>query len=310
MKTSGLLAGRTIVLLALFMTSPVSAQGVAAQRKIVPIPAPGPTVELARPAPPIQSPSIATAKAGMPQVINAKVPNVVGLEQDVAANILHAAGYKFRMTYMDQPDPSMPPGSVSATIPPAGTIQVGGTVEIRIPRVASMVGIGALSLSDLVRRDGFDLDQGRYAEVFRGADIVLRHRDDRPYTQSDGRTAYGGNGNFIEHSDNALLVKLDMFGRDFGSNLGSYQYYSACQDAMKDANRTHTWPGNDGIKVDGENATFCVLTSQHQVSVVEFRSEDNPISNKITDYKFRHALFPTQFRWSTVMDPVRAPLPH
>lgn len=67
-------------------------------------------------------------------------------------------------------------------------LAVDSKIELQIPRAASRLGIGALSLSDLERRAGFDLDEGRYEEIFRGADIVLRKYESEPRIGSSGGT--------------------------------------------------------------------------------------------------------------------------
>lgn len=229
-----------------------------------------------------------------------RVPNVVGLLFTDAESALIQAGFKPKRTFEDEPDPSIFYGHVRATVPAAGMLATDAVVEMKIPRAASRVGIGALGLSDLERRTGFDLDEGRYEEIFRGADIVLRKYENEPRVDENGHTYYAGGGLYIEPSDGAVLAALDDV-RDIDSyGLGSALFYAQCAYRLKQPRtaRVEIAHPNDGV------ATICVLTSKHQIAVVQFRLSDNPY-NGVTDYKFHHAIFPPQPALVRPVDPKR-----
>jgi hypothetical protein len=220
-----------------------------------------------------------------------RVPSVVGLYLPDAENALHSAGYEPELIYEDEPDPSVTHGHVRATDPPAGTLAAGGVVEVRIPRAASRVGIGSLSTDDLARRTGFDLDEARYEEIYRGADIVLRKHEQEARIDARGHTYYAGGGTYVEPSDGAVLASLNDVRAINRYGLGSYPYYEACNRTLKE---TRAAVGGINLDEGGEITTICVGTSKHQLTVVEFRSSDNPIG-RFTNYKFHHALFTRQF---------------
>lgn len=227
-----------------------------------------------------------------------RVPNVVGLLFTDAASALSQAGFEPTWTFEDEPDPSVTYGHVRATVPAAGTLAAGGKVELQIPRVARLVGIGALSVRDALRRDGFDLDEGRYEQIYRGADIMMIHHENQPAgVLPSGRTYYAGEGLYIEPSDGAVLA-LVSDTRDISRyGLGSFLYYSRCKDALRTA------PGKPGtgILIDGitvydasaHDLTICVLTSKQQIAVAEFRVSDNPYRG-LSNIKFHFAVFPSQ----------------
>jgi hypothetical protein len=201
---------------------------------------------------------------------------------------MREAGYRMRTTTLDAPQASVPPGQIIAVIPPAGTPEApGGVVEVQIAQTATTVRMGVLSAGDWERRNGFDLDEGRYEEITHGADLVLRAYKDTPHPDpSGGATTYWGHGVFAEPSDGAVFAELD--GADAANGLGSYFVYIRCQANLASANRRLTslevsYQPNDGV--------FCVRTSDGKLAAVEFRRADNPIG-ETTDYKFRVALFP------------------
>ncbi len=219
-----------------------------------------------------------------------RVPAVEGLHWLDAEKALIQAGFKYKETLLDKPDASVLYGHVRATIPPAGTLATPGQeIELQFPRAASRLGIGALGLSDVERRAGFDLDEGRYEEIDRGADIVLREYKSEPHVDPvDGKTYFWGGGLYIEPSDGAVLASLDL-------NLpseGSFYFYLACDDALNSVGPTRqTRTARIFISRGGQ---FCVLTSKHQIAVVLFRSDDNRDVRGVTDYQFHYAIFPPQ----------------
>lgn len=222
-----------------------------------------------------------------------RVPDVVGLIAIEAAGAVRLAGLEPTENYLDEPDPSILYGHVRATVPAAGAWVADGVVELQIPRAASRIGIGALGLSDLERRAGFDLDEGRYEEIFRGADIVLRKYENQPRIEpQDGHTYYAGGGLYIEPSDGAVLAPLDSEHGISQYGLGSYFAYTGCVLALKQAPKARI----EILRANGLE-TFCVLTSRQQIAAVQFRTSDNDNSDgKLTDFKFHHAIFPRQLR--------------
>ncbi len=218
-----------------------------------------------------------------------RIPNVVGLLFTDADSALLLAGFKTKRTFEDAPDPSVLYGHVRATVPGAGALaKAGDVVELKIPRAASKVGIGALSPSDVERRDGFDLDEGQYQEMTRGADVVLRAYKDEPKIDSNGHTYYTGHGLYIEPSDGAILAYLDDTRDIDAYGLGSYPFYAQCEDALEH----RRFPS---LRIDNPDTytTFCVKTSEYQIAVVQFRGNENPCCS-VTDYKFHYALFPPE----------------
>jgi hypothetical protein len=178
---------------------------------------------------------------------------------------------------------------VLATVPSAGTVAPSREVEVHIPRSASRLGIGRLGVNDVERKTGFDLDAGRYEEISRGADIVLRKLENVPNVDGKGKGRHNGEGLYIEPSDGSILVSLTDV-RDISQyGIGSAAYYAACERALKQIPVT-------GIEIsrpaDGL-ASLCVLTSQGNIAVVEFSAIDHS-GNEVSNYKFRHAVFPPQ----------------
>lgn len=217
------------------------------------------------------------------------VPDVLGLSFSDAESVLSVAGFKPKVTFEDAPDPSVLYGNVRETVPHAGALPTAGIVELKVPRAAFRVGIGALALNDAQRRIGFDLDEGRYEEVFRGADIVLRAHDGEWHVSPGGAgPEHRGFGDFIEPSDGATLATLND-ARDISfSGLGSALYFIDCEIALKRP--------ISGVEISLHTetlTTICVRTSRHQLSVVQFNSADNPIGHS-NDYAFHHAIFPQQ----------------
>ncbi len=178
---------------------------------------------------PARSPFLVPLQASAPdhrRIAGKRVPDVVGLLPVEAQSALYKLGFKTKWTFEAKPDPSTPYGHVRATVPPAGTLVTGNApqVEILIPGVASLVGIGALSVSDLERRDGFDLDEGHYQEIYQGADIVVRKRDQQKHVESDGHTWYDGGGIYVEPSDGAVFSVIQDVRDQDDSQLGSLPY--------------------------------------------------------------------------------------
>jgi len=107
-----------------------------------------------------------------------RVPNVIGMHVDEAQKVMYAAGLKWKITYLAQPDPSLRRGYVSAVVPDVGSlVQPLDEIELRIPLAASLMGKGNLGLADIERRMGFDLDTGRFEEMCGGADFLLLKLD-------------------------------------------------------------------------------------------------------------------------------------
>ena len=213
------------------------------------------------------------------------VPNVVGMAWFDADRTMRTAGYLMRTTSLDQPQPSVPPGQIVAVIPAAGTPKAaGGVVEVQIARTATTVRMGELSAGDWERRNGFDLDEGRYEEITHGADLVLRVDEDTPHPDPNGGpTSYWGHGVFAEPSDGAVFAELDS--TDEANGVGSYFVYIRCQANLGLRDRLLT-----RVEISNSGGAFCVRTSDGKLAAVEFRLADNP--GGTTDFKFRVALFP------------------
>ena len=218
------------------------------------------------------------------QVHLKRVPDVVGLFWLDAETALINAGFKYKLTEQDAPDPSVVIGHVRATIPAAGTFaKVYQEIELLIPRAATRVGIGALSLSDFQRRAGFDLDEGRYEEIYRGADIVLVHHDPETFFDKNTGKPYnnGGPGLYIEPSDGAVLAKLEYITQ---GGLGSFYIYADCDRRLNSKFEQTRKAKIEILYSSDDETTICVLTSKHQIAVVQFRSSDGN--------QFHYAIFP------------------
>ena len=235
-----------------------------------------------------------------------RVPNVVGIHWTEAEDRLRKAGFKPFTLFTSEPDPALRYGYVKSTIPKAGTLASGIEVELHIPRAAHRMGIATIALSDFKRRAGFDLDEGRYAPIYGGADIVLVHRDHERLIDANGRTYYSGGGIYIEASDGSTLVQPSENSIVLG--LGDLPTYSACEGAFKAA-ATSTNAGErdyyyhtSGVNISRQfdnGPTFCVHTSSQQLAVVRFRGsaeigEDN--------YEFSYATFRVELN----LDPGKA----
>ena len=227
------------------------------------------------------------------------VPDVVGLFWLDAEDALLKAGFKSKLTEEDTPDPSVVVGHVRATVPAAGTLaKVYQEIELLIPCGATRVGIGELSLGDFERRTGFDLDEGRYEEIYRGADIVLRRYDEEHYKPGQGPE-------YIEPIDSSVLARLDSASGKLSDSLGSFFTYTACDDALNGRNRTL----EAKIRIF-HPLVICVFTSKHQIAAVEYRVNEG--------FEFHYAIFPprpavkaigrTKVPGTTTGEPTRQPI--
>ena len=254
------------------------------------IPAESKTVDLSSQVVTAGKNSDRAAEVLLPRVLP-RVPYVVGLSNDSANHVLSLAGFYTKTTYLDRPVQSVAYDHVAATIPIAGTLAPKQTrVEIQIPRPVSRPAIGHLSLNDFVRRDGFDLDEGRYEEIFRGADMVLR-QDNNPITNvdSNGHKYLTAKGTYFEPSDGAFFA-LDIHSQLRVDDLGFARNYTVCAEQLQQQRQAYI---NVNAKSEtGAGVTFCVLTSKRQIAVVQIRNGENSLHD--IDYKFYTALFPLQ----------------
>jgi len=216
------------------------------------------------------------------------VPDVVGMDITSATKLVHDAGFEVKIKHLDYPVATAAPGEISAMTPPAGTRMSGGTVEIALPRAAIKLGIGGLSLQDTDRRTGFDLDEGRYEEFLRGADLVLRYYESTAKTDpSNGSTYYSGQGHYLEPIDGAVIAILSNSSAIGLHGLGDYYTLIECQVALKSARR-------ERIPVDG-GGTVCVITAKGTVGVLNFGGAGvNPL-HTTTNFQFRYANFPGSY---------------
>jgi hypothetical protein len=225
-----------------------------------------------------------------------RVPNLIGLSVNDANGILSGASLSSKYTYLNVVDQSVLYNHVGATIPAAGAVVPGGIVELQIPRPATRDGIGALSLSDVIRRDGFDLDEGRYEQILRGADMLLRE-DMTPIPTiepTDGHTYYMFKGLFVEPSDGAVFAadpSYRLMDDVYPGGLGSALNYEFCSGALTQSRAPYiNLPRGDYFDHD---ILFCVLTSSRQIAVVQFQGSDRKCCGA-NNYKFHIALYPKQ----------------
>ena len=224
-----------------------------------------------------------------------RVPNLTGLTIADAHNIVSRAGLTSKFTYLTTGDPTVLYNHVGATNPAAGEPVPSRIVEFLIPRPATRDGIGALSLSDVIRRDGFDLDEGRYEGILRGADVVLREdQTPIPHVDINGRTYYTFKGLFVEPSDGAVFAVAPndgLSGDEHPGGLGSAYNYDSCMRAFAQNRVPYlNLPRGDAY---GHDLLFCVQTSRRQIAVVQFRNNDMQCCGG-SNYKFHIALYPQQ----------------
>jgi hypothetical protein len=223
-----------------------------------------------------------------------RVPDVVGRYVVDAEHALRAAGYEPVRNYLKQPDPSRPYGYVSATVPPAGTLLAKARVELQIPRSAAMVGIGNVGHKDLQRRDGFDLDTGRYERITHGADIVLREHESTPAVDENGNTYYVGQGDYLDPSDGAVIVDASESFSGLVDGIVTERGYEICfqkTQAAIDQNRQDRGVTLERGIDSARRVTLCVRTSENNVAALEF---SDPTRLAREDYKFEFAFFPLQ----------------
>jgi hypothetical protein len=208
-----------------------------------------------------------------------RAPDMVGLSLDEAHDVLSPLGLSSKIVYVETLDDSVSYNHVGSQIPAAGAFVNDDVVIVQVPRPASRVFAGALSLIDVVRRDGFDLDEGHYEQIYRGADMVLRQDP--------------GKGLFVEPSDGATFAVPGFYGVTdrFPGGLGSAPNYYACSQAvMKSPARYLNLPGTQN---NGEDLLFCARTSRGQIAVVQFRKIDMTCCGT-DNFKFYVAIFPVQ----------------
>jgi hypothetical protein len=236
----------------------------------------------------------------------APVPNVVGLSIEDAWGVLTKAGLKWKMTYLSEPSPAVLLGHVLAMNPMARSVaSKGSVIDLQIPGAAIRQGKANLSASDAARRAGFDLDEGHYEEILRGADILIRTHVARPGPGGGyiPGTPSGG-GTFIETSDGATLVMInpDLYvaadiARGALRDVATYPVYALClrlfshpsQEGGGLTDSINLFDLGETDVVASMAVTACVRTSKRQLAVVQFRGTDN--TNHPTDYLFRWALF-------------------
>ena len=219
-----------------------------------------------------------------------RVPDVVGMSRDAAARTLDAPlqrnilPLRYKETYYKIPDSSVGYGYVRATTPVAGTLLApGSVVELQIQAAPTLVGIGTLGRSDVLRRDGFDLDTGRYEQMTHGADVILRQYNDGVENPSPSRTSV--REVFIEPSDGAVVTGFDDLSFFNATEISSFDTYTKCASELNSGGRTR-------IEVlRGAGYTVCVMTSKQQIAAVRFRPDQQVCCGD--DYKFEYALFPT-----------------
>jgi hypothetical protein len=207
------------------------------------------------------------------------VPDVVGLHVRMAVRILEDAGYTPSIEYLESTNAAVPLGHITASVPKAGTLASGGKVKISLPRAALITGMAALSLDDARRHMGFNVDEGRYAEVLGGADMIFRE-----YFGQGGALIDGW---YLEPSDGARFFASDEeIGLSAG--IGNYTIYASCSNRARMKQVTE-------IRVSGD-AHFCLVTSEGAVAVVQARLSDRikgkDSREKSASLPFHYAVFP------------------
>jgi hypothetical protein len=225
-----------------------------------------------------------------------RAPDLIGLSLLDAYTALSHVGLSSKDVYLDTPNDSVLYDHVGSTIPAAGAAVTNGVVILQIPRPTTRNFVGALSLSDAIRRDGFDLDEGRYEQILRGADIVLRE-DKTPiphFEPVNGSTYYTTKGLFVEPSDGAAFAvdaSQQVSADRYPGGLGSAPNYYFCSQALSKSRAQYlNLPRADSY---GTDLVFCVLTSNRQIVVVQFRHTDMTCCGK-DNYRFLIAVFPSQ----------------
>jgi hypothetical protein len=250
------------------------------------------------------------AIAPLQQVAPPRAPNLVGLSTNDAYRALSQLGLGAKYVYLDTPDDAVLYHHVAATVPAAGAFVTDGVVNLQIARPRAPTFAGALSVIDVIRRDGFDFDQGRYEQILRGADMVLREdKTAIPHVDINGRTYYTTKGLFVEPSDGAVFAVPGAYGispDQYPGGLGSAPNYVACSQALSQSRAAYlNLPRPDEY---GTDLVFCALTSSRQIAVVHFRKGDIACCGK-DNYKFYVAVFPIQkikpMRAKSVLEPVR-----
>jgi hypothetical protein len=225
-----------------------------------------------------------------------RAPDVLGLTLADAFSAISRVNLTSKVVYVDTVDDSVLYNHVGAQIPAAGAVALDGVVTLQVPRPGARIFAGALSLIDVVRRDGFDLDQGRYEQILRGADMVLREdQTSIPHVEpSNGSTYYTTKGLFVEPSDGTVFAVPGVYGvyaDQQPGGLGSALNYSACSQTLATSRAPYlNLPRADSY---GKDLIFCALTSNRQIAVVQFRHSDMTCCGK-DNYKFYVAVFPLQ----------------
>jgi hypothetical protein len=231
---------------------------------------------------PRKAPSATAASIGD----HLRVPDVIGLNLLTAQDRLAAAGYTMKLRGLDRPDPATPLGQVVAQTPKAGTVQAGGDVEVRTPQAAIRTGSGGVARDLTQEGTGYDLDNGRYEALTRGADVVLRTHAGRPPGAS---SATDGDGDFLEPNGGAILVRAPLLSpKEF---IGEYPTYVACGKLLRD--RQSGDPPNPVIQLNGvtnkKSIVVCILTSEHQMAAIEVVGQEGAPND--LQYYFSYALF-------------------
>jgi len=283
MRTQTLVA-RLLILIAIAAITPAHAQTINQQRSRIVVPVKPAARTSVLVSPPISAVALPRA------------PDVVGLSLSEAFSALSRVNLSSKLVYVETVDDSVLYNHVGSQIPAAGAAVSDNIVTLQVPRPAARIFAGALSLIDVIRRDGFDLDEGRYEQILRGADMVLREdQTSIPHFEPvNGSTYYTTKGLFVEPSDGTVFALPGAYGvyaDQHPGGLGSAPNYSACSQTLSKSRSTYlNLPRADSY---GKDLIFCALTSSRQIAVVQFRHSDMTCCGK-DNYKFYVAVFPLQ----------------
>lgn len=280
------------------VTAAISAQASeppgAINSRIFTAPAPATTA-------PAPAEDLSRAALPVPETFSRRIPDVVGTRYETATQTLSAAGFTPKVVYLKH-DGLVPPMTVVATDPPAGEAVAGDEVTISIPRPASRVETAGLRHQDFERREGFDLDAGRYQKMTYGADVMVRWRDFERRVDQEANTAhYIGRGYYLQLADGAAFIDY-RYGEAFfapgkeAEEIGGAVGYASCRPTdgvrMKPTTTRALYLGEKGPSAK----SVCVRTSEGNIALLSF---DLPWADEVdaygaADVQFRYALFPKQ----------------
>jgi hypothetical protein len=236
-----------------------------------------------------------------PRAILRRAPDVLRSSYQSAEQTLGAAGFRAKLVYLTH-DPMAAEGIVVATDPAPGEVVDGDEIALHVPRPAALVGEGELSHQDFERREGFDLDVGRFQKMTYGADVLVQWRDfERRVDTQENKAYLEGRGYYLKLTDGAVFIDykfgeaLYAPGRE-AEEVGGLIGYASCRPVeggrMKPTTTRELYIGEKGPA----QKSVCVRTSDGNIALLSF---DLPWADDLSSYgkasvRFRYALFPKQ----------------